>query len=172
MILTQHLQDFGLRAVRRPLALLGVSTALLLTTALYGCAPAETETAPAAETVTQNQTAPSETTKRTAENAKQSGEEEGQTLVSTQDEFKDAVKSLEAGDTIVLANGRWENFEILFKGKGTEDAPIRLRGETPGGVILTGQSNLRLAGEYLEVSDLVFKDGSEEVVAGDLTLVR
>ena len=67
-----------------------------------------------------------------------------------------------------MANGRWENFEILFTGEGTKDEPIRLRGETPGEVILTGQSNLRLAGEYLEVSGLVFKDGhtpTQEVIA-------
>jgi poly(beta-D-mannuronate) lyase len=31
--------------------------------------------------------------------------------------------------------------------------------ETPGKVVLSGQSSLRLAGDYLEVSDLVFRDG-------------
>ena len=161
--MTHHTQGFGQRIARRPLALLGVTSALLLSTALYGCTPSATDTTPADNT-SQREASPSQTAQNPAgpdsrEDAPSSVEEEGQTLVSTQDEYKEAVKSLEPGDTIVLANGRWENFEILFKGKGTEDAPIRLRGETPGGVILTGQSNLRLAGEYLEVSDLVFKDG-------------
>jgi len=89
-------------------------------------------------------------------------------MVSTPEEYADAAKSLEPGDTIVLANGRWEDFEILFTGEGTEEEPIRLRGETPGEVILTGQSNLRLGGKYLEVSGLVFKDGytpSKEVIS-------
>ena len=146
MILTQHTQDIELRRLKRPLTKLATVSALLLSTALYGCAPTGSETAPS-DQKTQSETAQSFTA------------EDGQTLVSTQDEYAEAVKSLKPGDTIVLANGRWENFEILFKGKGTKDAPIRLRGETPGEVILTGQSNLRLAGEYLEVSDLVFKDG-------------
>lgn len=144
--MAQHTQKFGLIKSRRSLSILGITSALLLSSPLVGCAPSGTDTAPA-ERTSQSQTTPSATA------------EEGQILVSTQEEYADAVKSLAPGDTIVLANGRWENFEILFKGKGTEDAPIRLRGETPGEVFLTGQSNLRLAGEYLEVSDLVFKDG-------------
>ncbi|MGB5335645.1 MAG: polysaccharide lyase 6 family protein, partial [Woeseiaceae bacterium] len=53
----------------------------------------------------------------------------------------------------------WRDFEILFTGEGTEDAPITLKGETPGRVFVTGQSNLRLAGKHLVVSGLVFKDG-------------
>ena len=37
--------------------------------------------------------------------------------------------------------------------------PITLKAETKGQVVLTGQSNLRLAGEYLIVEGLVFKNG-------------
>jgi len=80
-------------------------------------------------------------------------------LVEDQEGFEEAAKSLKPGDTITLANGVWNNFEILFTGEGTEDAPIRLTAQDKGKVILTGQSNLRIAGEYLEVSGLVFKDG-------------
>ncbi|MBT8066523.1 MAG: polysaccharide lyase 6 family protein [Gammaproteobacteria bacterium] len=80
-------------------------------------------------------------------------------LVSTQAEYKDAVKAANPGDTIVLANGEWRDFEILFTGEGTEDGPITLTAETKGDVFITGQSNLRLAGKHLIVSGLVFKDG-------------
>ena len=89
-------------------------------------------------------------------------------LVADQEAFNDAVKSAEPGDVIKLANGVWQDFEILFKADGTEDAPITLTAETKGKVILSGQSNLRLAGKYLEVSGLVFKDGytpTKEVIA-------
>ncbi len=81
------------------------------------------------------------------------------TLVNTQTEYKSAVKNLQPGDTIVLANGEWKNFEISFTGVGRENKPITLTAEEKGKVIITGQSNLRLAGEYLVVSGLVFKDG-------------
>lgn len=82
-----------------------------------------------------------------------------QNLVTNQQAFHEAVKQASPGDTITLANGVWEDFEILFVGKGEPDNPIRLTAETKGEVILSGQSNLRLAGEHLEVSGLVFKDG-------------
>ena len=89
-------------------------------------------------------------------------------LVEDQQAFNDAVKNAGPGDVIKLANGTWEDFEILFEGKGKKDKPITLTAETKGEVILSGQSNLRLSGEYLEVSGLVFKNGytpTSEVIA-------
>lgn len=74
-------------------------------------------------------------------------------------EYDKAVRAARAGDTIVLANGVWRDFRILFSGRGTADKPITLTTETKGGVILSGQSNLRLAGTHLVVSGLVFRDG-------------
>ena len=80
-------------------------------------------------------------------------------LVDTPKAYKKALKKVQPGDNIVLANGTWRDFEILFKGKGTEKNPITLTAETKGKVIISGQSNLRLGGEYLVVSGLVFKNG-------------
>ena len=102
------------------------------------------------------------------ESAAASSADEAHMLVTTQDEFKDAVKKAGPGDVITLANGTWSDFEILFTGKGEKDNPIRLTAETKGKVIISGESNLRLAGDYLEVSGLVFKDGytpTQEVIA-------
>ena len=79
--------------------------------------------------------------------------------VSTPDEFRAVAGDLKPGDTAVLANGEWKDFEILFTGKGEKDKPITLTAEEKGKVVITGRSNLRLAGEYLIVSGLVFKDG-------------
>ena len=83
----------------------------------------------------------------------------GEVLVKTQEEYAAAVESARPGDTIVLADGVWRDFEILFQGEGTAEAPITLTAETKGRVILSGQSNLRLAGRHLIVSGLVFRDG-------------
>jgi hypothetical protein len=66
--------------------------------------------------------------------------------VESQQAFRDAVRDLEPGDTVVLANGEWRNFEILFTGQGREGRPITLTAEEKGKVLITGQSNLRLAG--------------------------
>ena len=79
--------------------------------------------------------------------------------VSSQSEYHDATKNLQPGDTVELANGEWKNFEIVFSGIGAKDKPITLTAEEKGKVFITGLSNLRIAGEYLVVSGLVFKDG-------------
>jgi len=79
--------------------------------------------------------------------------------VESQEAFRAAVKDLEPGDTVVLANGEWRDFEILFTGEGREGKPITLTAEEKGKVFLTGRSNLRIAGKHLVVSGLVFKDG-------------
>ena len=85
---------------------------------------------------------------------------EARTLqVTTQEEFREAVKGAIPGDVIRLANGTWNDFEILFTGKGTADQPITLTAEEKGKVIISGRSNLRMAGEYLVVSGLVFRNG-------------
>lgn len=80
-------------------------------------------------------------------------------LVKNKAEFLAIADSLAPGQHIVLANGVYNDFEILLSGKGTANKPIRLSAETQGKVILSGQSSLALQGEYLEVSGLVFKNG-------------
>lgn len=89
-------------------------------------------------------------------------------LVNSPQAYKKIAKKLVAGDIVTLANGTYQDFEILFTGSGTKAKPITLTAETKGKVILSGQSNLRLAGKFLVVSGLVFKNGftpSSEVIA-------
>ncbi len=80
-------------------------------------------------------------------------------LVADQAELKQAIKQSKPGQTIVMKNGVWSDIEIIFKAEGKKDAPIQLVAQNPGQVIISGQSNLSLAGNYLVVRGLVFKDG-------------
>ncbi|MBC3765810.1 polysaccharide lyase 6 family protein [Neptunicella marina] len=82
-----------------------------------------------------------------------------QYFIENKQAYQDIASHLVAGDSVTLKNGVWTDFEILLKGKGTKQSPISLTAETKGKVILSGQSNLRLAGEYLQASGLVFKNG-------------
>ena len=84
----------------------------------------------------------------------------GEKTVSTQADYEAAAGQLRAGDTIVLANGEWTDFEILLTGEGTAEKPITLRAETKGKVFITGESNLRLAGKHLVVTGLVNLGGA------------
>ena len=80
-------------------------------------------------------------------------------LVTSQKEYRSAHKKLKPGDNIILKDGEWNDFQILFEGEGLPEAKIALRAETPGAVKITGRSNLRIGGAYLAVSGLVFKNG-------------
>jgi poly(beta-D-mannuronate) lyase len=88
--------------------------------------------------------------------------------VADQAAFRAVMTRVQPGDTVILKNGEWRDFEILFEARGQPDRPITLTAETKGRVFISGKSNLRLAGEHLVVSGLVFRDGytpSEEVIA-------
>ncbi|MGB7393669.1 MAG: chondroitinase-B domain-containing protein, partial [Pricia sp.] len=80
-------------------------------------------------------------------------------MVSTVEEFHDAVANANPGDVITLANGVWKDSELLFEAEGTAEEPITLTVETKGKVTLEGQSNLILAGKHLVVEGLIFKNG-------------
>lgn len=80
-------------------------------------------------------------------------------LVHDQAEYSAATTDLRPGDTVVLADGVWHDARLLFRANGRPGRPVRLTAQTPGQVVLSGQSDLRLAGDYLEVSNLVFRDG-------------
>ena len=80
--------------------------------------------------------------------------------VADQVQFKAAVKAAKPGDSIILADGEWRDFQIAFTGTGAAGKPITLTAQTKGKVILTGQSNLRLGGRHLVVSGLIFRGGA------------
>jgi poly(beta-D-mannuronate) lyase len=81
-------------------------------------------------------------------------------FASTPAEIQSIMRdSAQPGDTVVMRNGEWSSVTVTFEGDGTEERPITLRAETPGEVILTGQSRLRIGGRHLVVDGLLFTDG-------------
>lgn len=84
---------------------------------------------------------------------------EKKNTISTVEQFNSVVKNAQPGDVITLANGVWENTELLFSANGTAEEPITLTVEEKGKVTLEGQSNLRISGEHLIIKGLVFKNG-------------
>lgn len=79
--------------------------------------------------------------------------------VGNAEELNVKLATANPGDTILLANGEWKDAELVIKAQGTAEAPIVVMAESLGGVTLTGQSNLKLAGEYVVVSGLHFTNG-------------
>lgn len=80
-------------------------------------------------------------------------------IVSNIKEFNDRVKNVEPGDCIVMADGIWKDVQLVFKAKGTSQKSICLIAQTPGNVLLEGNSYLQLSGEWLKISGLVFIKG-------------
>ncbi len=82
--------------------------------------------------------------------------------------LRSAAESAKPGDTITMASGVWRDVRLVFSARGTPDKPIVLRTEAKGGTIISGTSNLQIAGEHLVVSGLVFRDGyspTKEVIS-------
>ncbi|MFI3265892.1 MAG: polysaccharide lyase 6 family protein [Rikenellaceae bacterium] len=66
---------------------------------------------------------------------------------------------LNGGDTLVLAEGIWDNLNIRFKSvDGKRGYPVVFRGETAGKTILRGLSSLSFSGYGIVVEDLWFED--------------
>lgn len=65
-----------------------------------------------------------------------------------------------AGDTIVLKNGEWMNQTISLRAFGSASQPIVIIAETPGEVIFNGSSRVLIAGQFIELSGIYFKEGT------------
>jgi poly(beta-D-mannuronate) lyase len=64
---------------------------------------------------------------------------------------------LKPGDQLVLAGTAWKEARFTFEGHGTEEKPIVIRPEKPGGVVFTGESAVTFHGQHLIVHDLAFQ---------------
>ncbi len=74
-------------------------------------------------------------------------------------EVAEVLKTAQPGDRIVISAGTYRDMELRWQGRGSEQKPIIIEAEKPGAVCITGRSTLRMAGEWIEVSGLDFRDG-------------
>ncbi len=79
--------------------------------------------------------------------------------VSSAAEISAAMSVAQPGDTLVMTDGVWQDQQIAFAGFGTAQAPITLKAQSLGGVVLTGSSQLKISGQHLVVDGLTFEDG-------------
>lgn len=70
-----------------------------------------------------------------------------------------ALKNARPGEEIVVANGAYPDSKLEIEGHGSEEAPITVRAETPGGVVFTGESFLELKGEHVTLDGFLFEKG-------------
>lgn len=80
--------------------------------------------------------------------------------VSDAQELNSALKKAVPGSNIILKNGVWRDVDLQIFGIGKKEQPITVKAETPGKVIITGDSNMQIYGKYIVVDGLWFKDGN------------
>lgn len=85
-----------------------------------------------------------------------------ETLVADAQAFDTAAQAAKPGDVIVLKNGEWKDARLRIRSSGNEDQPVTLKAETPGKVVLTGDSRVQLGGGFILVEGLFFKDPTGE----------
>lgn len=84
--------------------------------------------------------------------------------VSNSDEFNAIAKKVQAGDSIVLASGVWQDAQlVLRRAKGTDKAPITVTVAEKGKTTLEGASSIRFSGDYVHVNGLIFQNGGQGV---------
>ena len=75
------------------------------------------------------------------------------------EELNNANKNAKPGDTIILQNGEWKNVTISLDCMGAKEKPVVIKAQTPGKVLITGNSKLKIGGQYLIVDGLYFVNG-------------
>lgn len=74
-------------------------------------------------------------------------------------ELKEAVERAAPGDRVILASGEWKDAGLILHGKGSAAKPLCVMPEKPGSVLLSGNSFLKISGEYIVVKGLHFNNG-------------
>jgi poly(beta-D-mannuronate) lyase len=81
-------------------------------------------------------------------------------FVSSAAQISTAMQTAQPGDILTMTDGAWTNQRIQFAGDGTSGAPITLRAQTPGQVLLNGNSKINVSGDWLVVDGLNFEGGA------------
>ncbi len=81
-------------------------------------------------------------------------------LVSSAAQITSTMQFAMPGDTLIMTDGTWNNQQISFAGFGNSANPITLRAQTPGQVLLNGNSTLDISGSWLVADGLRFEGGA------------
>ena len=82
-------------------------------------------------------------------------------LAATREQFADRATALGPGAEVVVGNGVHTDWGVLaIAGGGTEDRPVVVRPETPGGVIFRGHTQIRIQGRHIVFKGFRFHNAS------------
>ena len=73
------------------------------------------------------------------------------------------------GDVVILKDGTWVDATIRVENGGSAENPLVIRAQTPGGVVLTGNSTLDIRAPYVSADGFLFTGPHEK---GDAVALR
>lgn len=76
--------------------------------------------------------------------------------ISSQEEF-DALDGTGGGE-IIFRDGTYNDMSLSFSAAASEENPLIIRAETPGGVIFTGTSHMEISGSNVTIQGFSWKD--------------
>lgn len=76
--------------------------------------------------------------------------------------FASAAKVVLPGDALILQDGAWADARLKIHAEGTAEQPVTIKAQTPGRVVLTGNSRLSLSGRHVIVDGLWFQNPAGE----------
>lgn len=76
--------------------------------------------------------------------------------------FAAAAEVVRPGDTLILQNGTWADARFKIHAEGTAEKPVTIKAQTPGRVVLTGDSRISIAGRHVIVEGLWFQNPAGE----------
>jgi poly(beta-D-mannuronate) lyase len=80
-------------------------------------------------------------------------------VVKNQKELATANSRVKPGDIVILQNGEWKNVLLSLTCSGSKELPITFKAQTAGKVLITGNSKLKIGGNYIVVDGLYFLNG-------------
>ncbi len=79
------------------------------------------------------------------------------------DELAKALEGKASETEFVVRDGEYKDLKLKLEVSGKEDARVQIRAETPGGVVISGESCLLLKGEYVTVEGFLFREGHSPI---------
>lgn len=83
----------------------------------------------------------------------------GNKVFNSIDKLSEAVSKASPGDTLLIADGVYNDVSLLISGEGTSEKPIVITAENSGKVRFEGESNVRIGGKFIELHNLYFTNG-------------
>jgi poly(beta-D-mannuronate) lyase len=89
-----------------------------------------------------------------------------ETVVASPKQFEAAIAGARQGDIVRIANGRYDGWilKVPPSAKGVASDPIRILPESEGGVVFTGDTNIRLRGDYVELAGFTFESTGKNTI--------